>query len=171
MMENIVNNKVFFITFIFLTGISLYTCSNGKEWTPEIFVNEIIPINSKEYSIIIEKYGDPDKIDETIYDYDPMGKITALYYEDKTFYFYNNEIYEINCPLDWEIENNFNKYSSLFNNNNVSRNKIINTFGKNNYREYNLEDNYYYAYKLEESELIFEFKSNKLIKILWTKDR
>jgi hypothetical protein len=171
MMENTIYNKLFFILFIFFSGVCLYTCFIEKEWTPELFVNEIVPINSTEYAIILEKYGAPDKIDEFIYDYDPMGKVTVLYYGDMKFQFYNNKEYEINHPLDWEMENNFNKYFSLFNNNNISKDKIINTFKKNNHREFNIDDKYYCGYKLEDSELIFEFKSNKLTKIIWTTDR
>jgi hypothetical protein len=166
--ENILNkNRIIFINIIFI--IIFNSCLNKNEYTPQKFVEEIIP-NSFSMKLFIEKYGNPDNIIEDIYNYDPSGKVVDIFYGENVFNFYINNKNMADFSQGWKIRNNFTKYSKLFVEDNINRNQIINAF-RENFREYNIYGNNHIGYKLEDSELIFVFKENKLIEIIWTLDR
>jgi hypothetical protein len=146
-----------------------FSCSNNDIQNSQKLLDDILPINSTVF-YIIEKYGNPDKIDEIEYKYDPDGKVIKLYYSENIFHFYI-DILGNSFPQDWVIINNFELYSNLLNTNSLNVKNVKKIFG-NGYNEISWDSsNKTIYYRTKDSVLSFIFKNDMLIKIDWSADR
>jgi len=139
----------------------MVNCSIVNRKNPQNLVDEIAP-RSSTVSSIIEKHGNPDRINE--FD-DKNSKHVILNYGENHFYF---RIYENGSSflISWFLESNFSEYSDLLSNNKLNKKDIRKMFGKGESEGF-YQNSSYIEYNVNNGTLLFNFKDEKLISIVW----